>query len=133
MGGLSRGAARILHPVKLAGELPRKDDGAVCAPACPAVTANISERDCGSAPDRYFLQFPVSKEADPLAIRRKERCEGRSGTFEQDGRALVHFPNVENNLACFGIPRGVCHARPVRRNHSGRTILQCELLVRNYE
>src|SRR3984957_12439620 len=137
MGGLLWGTARILDPVKLTGELPREDNGAVSAPACSAacsaITANIPKSGCAPASDRYLLQFPVAKESDPLAIRRKERRKGRPGSFEQHGGALVHFSNVESNLACFGIPRGVSDARPVRRNRGGRSVLQCELLVRNQE
>src|ERR1700722_7675882 len=133
MGGLRWGTAQILDPVKLTGELPREDNGAVSAPACSAITANIRQSDCGPASDRYLLQFPVAKESDPLAIRRKERLKGRPASFEQHGGALVHFWNVESNLDCFGIPRGVSDARPVRRNRGGRSVLQCELLVRNQE
>src|ERR1700747_3095324 len=99
MCGLLRRTSRILDPVELAFELPREDDRAFFAPCPPAVAPHVSKRDCRPASHRFLLQFPVAEKSDPLTIRRKEGRESGPGPFEQYGRTLVQFPNVELNLS----------------------------------
>ena len=80
---------RYRHPAggrnarERAGEVQRRDDVAIVAPASAKAKGRVAQRDRRAAFHRDLLQLAIGKEPDPIACRRKERPVGVLGAGQR--------------------------------------------------
>ena len=79
----------------------RKHNGVIRAPACTSTEPDVAERHWRSTTNRNFLQLALCEEAEPSAVRRKERNGGTLGAWNGFGIRVIKRSHVEPSDAAF--------------------------------